>query len=216
MCAQPSLAAAQFYPYMRAKYSAGIWVLGLRPTMSRATRFWRVWASWWSRSLCPPCLSISGVTKAIKITQRGTCIIYGRSDSTIKRHGVRIGTAEIYRAVESLPEVLDSLVVDLEGLGGESKMLLFVTLKPGVELSQELQTKIKEKIRVDTSPRFVPDEVYQIGEVPRTLNGKKLEIPVKRILMGVPLDKAVNIGSVANPEALKFFLELRSKLSGSR
>jgi len=152
----------------------------------------------------------------IKITQRGTCIIYGRSDSTIKRHGVRIGTAEIYRAVESLPEVLDSLVVDLEGLGGESKMLLFVTLKPGVELSQELQTKIKEKIRVDTSPRFVPDEVYQIGEVPRTLNGKKLEIPVKRILMGVPLDKAVNIGSVANPEALKFFLELRSKLSGSR
>ncbi|PSO06137.1 acetoacetate--CoA ligase, partial [Candidatus Marsarchaeota G2 archaeon BE_D] len=152
----------------------------------------------------------------IKITQRGTCIIYGRSDSTIKRHGVRIGTAEIYRAVESIPEVLDSLVVDLEGLGGESKMLLFVTLKPGIELSQELQTKIKEKIRVDTSPRFVPDEVYQIGEVPRTLNGKKLEIPVKRILMGVPLDRAVNIGSVANPEALKFFLELRSKLSASR
>ncbi|MEM0271514.1 MAG: acetoacetate--CoA ligase [Thermoprotei archaeon] len=148
----------------------------------------------------------------IKITQRGTCIIYGRSDSTIKRHGVRIGTAEIYRAVESLPEVLDSLAVDLEGLGGESKMLLFVVLKPGVELNPQLESKIKEKIRVDTSPRFVPDEVYQIAEIPRTLNGKKLEVPVKRIIMGLPLEKAVNMGSVANPDALKFFLELRQNL----
>ncbi|MEM0120563.1 MAG: acetoacetate--CoA ligase, partial [Thermoprotei archaeon] len=143
---------------------------------------------------------------------RGTCIIYGRSDSTIKRHGVRIGTAEIYRAVESLPEVLDSLAVDLEGLGGESKMLLFVVLKPGVELNPQLESKIKEKIRVDTSPRFVPDEVYQIAEIPRTLNGKKLEVPVKRIIMGLPLEKAVNMGSVANPDALKFFLELRQNL----
>ncbi len=152
----------------------------------------------------------------IMITQRGSCIIYGRSDSTIKRHGVRIGTAEIYRAVESLPEILDSLVVDVEGLGGSSEMLLFVVLKPGLRLDGALEDKIKQKIRVDTSPRFTPDRVIQIDEVPRTLNGKKLEVPVKRLLMGVPLEKAVNLGSVANADSLKFFVDLAASMSGAQ
>ncbi len=148
----------------------------------------------------------------ITITPRGTSIIFGRSDSTIKRHGVRLGTSEIYRAVEDLPEVVDSLVIDLEGLKGQSFMPLFVALKDGAPLDDEMKAKLKEKIRRDISPRYVPDEVIAVREIPRTLNGKKLEVPVKRILMGEPVQKAVNLGSVINPDSINFFVEFAKHL----
>lgn len=144
----------------------------------------------------------------IEITKSGTCIIYGRSDATIKRMGVRIGTSEIYRAVESLPEVADSMAVDLEGPGGEGKMLLFVALAKGRRADPGLESKIRAKIRSDLSPRYVPDAIIQAPAIPRTLNGKKLEVPVKKILMGGDPAKALNRDSVADPAAIDFFVAL--------
>jgi acetoacetyl-CoA synthetase len=144
----------------------------------------------------------------IKIDEEGGCVIYGRSDSTINRAGVRMGTSEIYRAVEAIDEVLDSLVIDLEMMGRKSFMPLFVVLQPEVALNEELKEKIKNAIRQKVSPRFVPDEIYQVEQIPKTLNGKKIEIPIRKLLLGFPLEKAVNPGSMANPEALDFFIEL--------
>lgn len=144
----------------------------------------------------------------IKIDEEGGCVIYGRSDSTINRAGVRMGTSEIYRAVESLDEVLESLIIDLELMGRKSFMPLFVVLQPGTSLDEELKEKIKNEIRQKVSPRFVPDEIYQVEQIPKTLNGKKMEIPIRKLLLGFPLEKAVNPGSMANPEALDFFIEL--------
>ncbi|MBB3869522.1 acetoacetyl-CoA synthetase [Parageobacillus toebii NBRC 107807] len=144
----------------------------------------------------------------IKIDEEGGCVIYGRSDSTINRAGVRMGTSEIYRAVESLDEVLESLIIDLELMGRKSFMPLFVVLQPGAALDEELKEKIKNEIRQKVSPRFVPDEIYQVEQIPKTLNGKKMEIPIRKLLLGFPLEKAVNPGSMANPEALDFFIEL--------
>ncbi|ADG05745.1 acetoacetate--CoA ligase [Kyrpidia tusciae] len=152
----------------------------------------------------------------IKITPRGTAIIYGRSDSTINRLGVRMGTSEIYRTVESLPEVMDSLVIDLEGMEGASFMPLFVVLQEGVELDDGLKKKIRDQIRKNLSPRHVPDEIYQIREVPRTLNGKKLEVPIKKILLGTPVHKAVNLDSTANPDAVNFFVQLAEQLKAKQ
>ncbi|MFC1466129.1 MAG: acetoacetate--CoA ligase [Candidatus Brachytrichaceae bacterium NZ_4S206] len=149
----------------------------------------------------------------VKITPRGGVIIYGRSDSTINRQGVRIGTSELYRVVESVPEVLDALVIDLEMLGRQSYMPLFVVLREGVALDTALVAKIKHAIRTELSARQVPDDVIAIPEVPRTLNGKKLEVPVKKILLGAPLEKAVNLGSVANPQSLQFFVEFARTLN---
>lgn len=148
----------------------------------------------------------------IKVTPRGGVIIYGRSDSTINRQGVRMGTAELYRAVEDLPEVLDSLVIDLEGLGGASFMAFFVVLAPGITLDDALKVRIKHKIRANLSARHVPDEVYAIAEVPRTLNGKKMETPIKRILMGQPPEKALNRDTMANPQTVDAFLSLADEL----
>ncbi|TCJ19725.1 acetoacetate--CoA ligase [Rubrobacter taiwanensis] len=148
----------------------------------------------------------------IKIKPRGSCVIYGRSDSTINRGGVRMGTSEIYAAVESLPEIADSLVVDTEALGGRSYMPLFVVLNEGEELTEELKQRIKSRIRQDISPRHVPDEIFAVQEIPRTLNGKKLEVPVKKILMGSPPERSLNPGSVANPKAVEFFVRLARKL----
>jgi acetoacetyl-CoA synthetase len=144
----------------------------------------------------------------IEITSRGTAVIYGRSDSTINRQGVRMGTSEIYRAVQALPEVLDALVVDVPKPGTEGWMPLFVVLDEGVELDEELSGEIKRRIREQCSPRHVPNEVFQIDEVPRTLSGKVLEIPVKRILMGTPADEAASRDSLANPAALDYFTAL--------
>lgn len=145
----------------------------------------------------------------IKITRRGSAQIYGRSDATINRHGVRMGTSDMYRVVEALPEVTDSLVVDVEFPGGASYMPLFVVLKPGVKLSEELKRKITEKIRFTLSPRHVPDDVFAIAEVPRTLSGKKMEVPIKKILKGVPPEKAINPDSMTNPESIVQFLKLK-------
>jgi acetoacetyl-CoA synthetase len=144
----------------------------------------------------------------IEITSRGTAIIYGRSDSTINRGGVRMGTSEIYRAVLAVDSVLDALVVDVPREGTSGWMPLFVVLRDGVSLSDELVAEIRARVRADCSPRHVPDEIREIDAVPRTLSGKVLEVPVKRILMGVPVARAASRESLANPEALDFFAEL--------
>jgi acetoacetyl-CoA synthetase len=143
----------------------------------------------------------------IKITERDSAIIYGRSDSTINRQGVRMGTSEFYRVVEALPQIRDSLVIDLEGLGRESYMALFVVLHDGVELDDALRAAIKQQIRTALSPRHIPDDIVAITDVPRTINGKKLEVPVKKILLGTPLAQAANAGSMANPQSLQVFVE---------
>jgi acetoacetyl-CoA synthetase len=150
----------------------------------------------------------------IAITPRGGAVIYGRSDSTINRQGVRMGTSEIYRAVGAVEEVLDAVVVDVPraGEGGELWMVLFVVLREGVPLDDELKARIRRRVREDCSPRHVPDEVLQIAEVPRTLSGKVLEVPVKRILMGVEPEQAASIDSLANPRSLDYFVELAKTL----
>ena len=149
----------------------------------------------------------------IRITPRGGAVIYGRSDSTINRQGVRMGTSEIYRAAAAVPEVVDSLVVDVpSGDGSELRMHLFVVLRDGVTLDDDLGARIKQRIREDCSPRHVPDAIHQIAEVPRTLSGKALEVPIKKILMGVAPEKAASVDSLANPAALEYFVELAGRL----
>lgn len=142
----------------------------------------------------------------IEITDRGTAIIHGRSDATINRGGVRMGTAEIYSAVLGVDAVVDALVVDIPR-DGEGWMPLFVVLRDGEELSEDLAAEIRRRVREDCSPRHVPNEIIAVDEVPRTLSGKVLELPVKRILMGTPPDEAASRDSLANPEALDFFVE---------
>jgi acetoacetyl-CoA synthetase len=146
----------------------------------------------------------------IQITERGTAIILGRSDSTINRGGVRMGTAEIYRAVLAVDEVVDALVIDLPPRPGADAgwMPLFVVLRDGLKLDEELIRRIRARVRQDCSPRHVPDEVRQVAAVPRTLSGKVLEVPVKRILCGTPVEAAVSRESLANPEALEPFIAL--------
>jgi acetoacetyl-CoA synthetase len=148
----------------------------------------------------------------IEITSRGTAVIYGRSDSTINRSGVRMGTSEIYRAVLGVEEIVDALVVDIPKPGTEGWMPLFVVLREGAELDDGLRREIATRIRENCSPRHVPDEVFTISEVPRTLSGKVLEVPVKRILMGTPAEQAASRDSLANPAALDYFVELADEL----
>ena len=142
----------------------------------------------------------------LKITPRGTCIIYGRSDATINRHGLRMGTSELYSAIEALPEVMDSMVVDLEYLGRESYMPLFVVLRAGLTLDDALKQKIGDAIKHTLSPRFVPNEMFQVAEIPRTLTGKKQELPIKKLLLGQPIDKVVNKDAMANPDCLAWYV----------
>jgi acetoacetyl-CoA synthetase len=142
----------------------------------------------------------------IKITDRGTAVIYGRSDSTINRGGVRMGTSEIYSAVESLPEVLDSLVVDVD-----DEMILFVVLRDS--LTDELAAEIRRRLRESCSPRHVPDRIVQIPEVPRTLSNKKLEVPVKKILLGAAPESAASRDSLANPDALDWIADFSVRAS---
>jgi acetoacetyl-CoA synthetase len=132
-------------------------------------------------------------------------IIYGRSDATINRYGIRMGTAELYRAVEALPEVLDSLVVDLEYLGRESYMPLFVVVRSGIELDDALRGRINGEIKRALSARHVPNEIIAITEVPRTLSGKKMELPIKKLLLGQPVDRVANPDAMANPSSLTWF-----------
>jgi acetoacetyl-CoA synthetase len=143
----------------------------------------------------------------IKINERGGCVIYGRSDATINRQGIRMGTAEIYRVVESLPEIVDSLVVDLEGLEGESYMPLFVVLDEGVSLDDSLKQRIRQKIREDLSPRHTPDDIFAVVDIPYTLSGKKMEVPVRKLLMGQPVAEIANPGAMRNPAALDTFAD---------
>ncbi|MFZ9334898.1 MAG: acetoacetate--CoA ligase [Burkholderiaceae bacterium] len=142
----------------------------------------------------------------LRITPHGGCIIYGRSDATINRHGLRMGTSELYSAVEALPEVLDSMVVDLEYLGRESWMPLFVVLREGVALDDAMKQRISGAIRTALSPRFIPDEIVQVAEVPRTLSGKKQELPIKKLLLGQPLHKVLNKDAMANPGCLDWYV----------
>ncbi|MCK9512096.1 MAG: acetoacetate--CoA ligase [Pigmentiphaga sp.] len=147
----------------------------------------------------------------IQITPRGTAIIYGRSDTTINRYGIRMGTAEIYRVVEELPEVRDSLVVDLEYLGKPSFMPLFVELAEGVELTDELKARIKNQIKTQASARHVPNEVYQVAEIPRTLTGKKMELPVRKILLGSDPAKVASPDAMANPASIDYFVAFHAR-----
>lgn len=146
----------------------------------------------------------------IQITDRGSCVITGRSDATLNRGGVRMGTGEFYRVAESLPEVRDSLVVHLEGgAGGDESLILFVAATPGAD-EDRLRQELVARIRSDLSPRHVPDEIHFVEDVPRTLSGKKVEIPVKRLLTGANLQEALSEGSLANPESLGRYLEIAS------
>jgi len=147
----------------------------------------------------------------IKVTSRGSAVVLGRSDSTLNRMGVRMGSSEIYTAVEELPEVADSLIVGFES-GEKYFMPLFVVLEQGIALDDELKTRINRKIRSSLSPRHVPDDIFAVPEIPRTLNAKKLEVPVKKIFMGIPVEKAVNIDSMSNPEAIEPFVRLREQI----
>lgn len=147
----------------------------------------------------------------IRIGEDGGCIIYGRSDATINRQGLRMGTSEIYSAVEALPEVLDSMVVDLEYLGRESYMPLFVVLRPGVALDDAMRSKINNAIKTSLSPRFLPNDIFQVAEIPRTLSGKKQELPIKKLLLGQPLEKVVNPEAMANPGSLGWYVEFAAR-----
>jgi acetoacetyl-CoA synthetase len=141
-----------------------------------------------------------------RINRRGGVYIVGRSDAALLKHGVRIGTAEIYRALETVDQVEDALIVSLELPRGEFFLPLFVRLREGCRLDSALMDTIRAKLRDDCSPRHVPDRIYQIDAVPYSRPGKKMEVPVKRILMGVPLAKAADGGSLANPGALDYFV----------
>ena len=142
----------------------------------------------------------------IRITPRGGAVIYGRSDATINRHGIRMGTAELYRAVEALPEVLDSLVVDLEYLGRDSYMPLFVVLRDGLVLDADLERRLRDGIRTALSARHVPNEIFQVQSVPRTLSGKKMELPVKKLLLGTPAEQVFKSGAMADAGAVDWFV----------
>jgi len=142
----------------------------------------------------------------IKITDRNSVIIYGRSDATLNRGGVRIGTAEIYRAVESIPDVKDSLAVYLEKENGEGTISLFVVLAKDKSLTDSLKAQIKDVLRNEYSPRHVPDTIEQVSDIPYTINGKKMEAPMKRILMGQDPAKCINVETMRNPESLKAFV----------
>jgi acetoacetyl-CoA synthetase len=145
----------------------------------------------------------------IKITPRGSCVIYGRSDATLNRGGVRMGTAEFYAVVEGLDEVLDSLVIDTSGTAQEGELLCFLVLAAEATLS-DVEPRLRAVLRDSLSPRHVPDRFIVIGEVPRTLNGKKCEVPVKKILTGVDPARAVSADALRNPNALAPFVALRS------
>ena len=136
------------------------------------------------------------------------CVIFGRSDATINRHGLRMGTSELYSAVEALPEVMDSMVVDLEYLGKESYMPLFVVLRSGVGFDEALKKRINDAIKTALSPRFIPNEIFQVAEIPRTLSGKKQELPIKKLMLGHPLEKVVNKDAMANPGCLDWYVQL--------
>jgi acetoacetyl-CoA synthetase len=139
----------------------------------------------------------------VKIRPDGRCVVYGRSDSTLNRGGVRTGTSEFYRVIDDFEEIEDSLIVDTGRLGRDDRLLLFVVMKTEHELNNRLESRLRSAIRSGLSPRHVPDEIHQIADIPRTLNGKKMEVPVKRILAGVAVERAARTDAMANPEVLE-------------
>jgi acetoacetyl-CoA synthetase len=143
----------------------------------------------------------------IKITERGSCVIYGRSDATLNREGVRVGTSELYRVVEALPEIRESLVVDTGELGVDGELVLFVVLDEGRDLDEALRARLRNEIRTQLSPRHVPNEIIPVPDIPKTLSGKRLEVPVKRILLGANAEDVVSPDALANPDALRAFAE---------
>lgn len=142
----------------------------------------------------------------VKVSSRGTLVITGRSDATLNRQGVRIGTAEIYRVIDTFPEIKDSLIVNLELPNGDHYMPLYVMMEPGKTLDEDLVKRIAGELRKQCSPRHVPDKVIAVPDIPYTISGKKMEAPVKKILLGIPIEKAANRDSMRNPEALLFFV----------
>ncbi|MFI0418027.1 acetoacetate--CoA ligase [Spongiactinospora sp. 9N601] len=142
----------------------------------------------------------------LKILPDGGCVIYGRSDSTLNRGGVRMGTSEFYRVVERFTEIADSLVIDTGRLGQEGRLLLYVTMAPGEALTDDLVSRLRTALRTELSPRHVPDAIHQVPGIPRTLSGKKLEVPVRKILLGTPVEQAANPDAMANPEVLSHFI----------
>ncbi|MEZ5037609.1 MAG: acetoacetate--CoA ligase [Chitinophagales bacterium] len=149
----------------------------------------------------------------IKITEHQGIIIYGRSDATLNRDGVRIGTAEVYNAVEILEEVKDSLVICIERENGSFYMPLFVVLQNEIVLNDTLKTKIKNSLRKQYSPRHVPDEIIEVNAIPYTISGKKMEMPVKKIFMGMPLEKSISLDAMKNPESIDEYLVLKNKIN---
>ena len=143
----------------------------------------------------------------VEITANDGLIIYGRSDATLNRGGVRIGTAEIYNAMDKVPEIKDSLIVNLELSGGRDYMPLFVLLNENEPLTDDLKKKIKNTLRSEYSPRHVPDDIIEVPDIPYTISGKKLEAPVKKILLGKPVEKAANKDSMRNPGSLGFYID---------
>ena len=147
----------------------------------------------------------------LQIDDDGVCTISGRSDATINRQGLRMGTSELYSAVESLPDILDSMVIDLETAVGESKLIMFLVLSRGAELDGHLRKQVADAIGKSLSPRFIPDEMIAAPGVPRTLSGKKQEIPIKRLLQGHPLEKVISRDAMANPEVLSWYTAFASR-----
>ncbi len=144
----------------------------------------------------------------IRITPRGSSVIYGRSDSTLNRGGVRMGTSEFYRVVEAVPGVADSLVIDTSGAGlTDGQLLCFLVLADGTAL-EDVEPTLRKDLRTNLSPRHVPDRFITVTEIPRTLNGKKCEVPVKKILAGTPPTSAVSLDALRNPDSLTPFLDL--------
>lgn len=142
-----------------------------------------------------------------RVNERGGCFVLGRSDATLNRQGIRIGTAEIYRCVEGIPSILDSMIVNLDLPEGKFFMPLFVKLAEGATLDETLTNEICQRLKTEYSPRHVPDKIYQVAEIPSTLTGKKMEVPVRKILMGMDPGKAANVSVMANPKALDYFIE---------
>jgi acetoacetyl-CoA synthetase len=153
----------------------------------------------------------------IQFTERGSCILTGRSDATLNRGGVRLGTGEFYAVVEEFPELSDALVIHLEDPeGGMGELLLFVVPAPGGTVDDELLGRVKTALRTELSPRHIPDRIIPVSAIPRTLTGKKLEAPVKRILRGAPAERVASRDSLANPAALDEFVALAREVADGR
>ncbi|MFZ1335650.1 MAG: acetoacetate--CoA ligase [Saprospiraceae bacterium] len=149
----------------------------------------------------------------IKVTPNDGIVIYGRSDATLNKQGIRIGTSEIYRSLDNIEEISDGLIINIEKKDGDHYMPLFVMLKEGIILDEELKKRIKSQLRSDYSPRHVPDEIIQVADIPYTLSGKKMETPIKKILMGRPVEKCVNPDTMRNPSSIDYFVQLAKEIN---